>query len=394
MTLATFPALPPSATDEPITMLNPDFPFSYDRYLEHPAGLGSVPAEAHGTRVAVIGAGLSGLVAAYELMKLGLRPVVYESAQIGGRLRTAAFPGAPDVRADLGGMRFPTSGRSFYHYVDLLGLARPPFPNPLAATTPSTVLDLGGRSYYAETAADLPPFFGEVADAWTAGAGGGRRLRPDPGGDSAGATSRRSSRSGTRSSPRLDDPTFYGFLAQSAAFREHSFAHREIFGQVGFGSGGWDTDFPNSMLEILRVVYTDADDDHRGIVGGAQQLPAALWKHAPEHLIHWPAGTSLASLHGGAPRGAVRLHRPARATGTSRSPRSWGNSTTFDAAIFTCQSWLLLGEIHTRRAALHPDDWTAIERTHYMESSKTFVPGRPAVLERRRPATGRRVHAA
>ena len=41
-------------------------------------------------KVAVIGAGLSGLVTAYELMKLGLRPVVYEADQIGGRLRTAA----------------------------------------------------------------------------------------------------------------------------------------------------------------------------------------------------------------------------------------------------------------------------------------------------------------
>ncbi|MCU1552841.1 MAG: amine oxidase, partial [Arthrobacter sp.] len=62
----------------PITMLNPDFPFSYDHYLAHPDGLGSVPAELYGTEVAVVGAGLSGLVTAYELMKLGLRPVVYE----------------------------------------------------------------------------------------------------------------------------------------------------------------------------------------------------------------------------------------------------------------------------------------------------------------------------
>ncbi len=46
----------------------------------------------YGTEVAVVGAGLSGLVTAYELMKLGLRPVVYEADQIGGRLRTASFP--------------------------------------------------------------------------------------------------------------------------------------------------------------------------------------------------------------------------------------------------------------------------------------------------------------
>jgi hypothetical protein len=147
MTIATeLPASDPSSTSAgpaapssaggaaagPITMLNPDFPFSYDHYLAHPDGLGSVPAHLLGTEVAVIGAGLSGLVTAYELMKLGLRPVVYEADQIGGRLRTAAFPAAPGVVADLGGMRFPVSGKAFYHYVDLLGLhpgvSQPPVP--------------------------------------------------------------------------------------------------------------------------------------------------------------------------------------------------------------------------------------------------------------------------
>ncbi|HAY43422.1 MAG TPA: amine oxidase, partial [Micrococcaceae bacterium] len=90
-------------------MLNPDFPFSYDYYLANPAGLGSVPEELYGTEVAVIGAGLSGLVTAYELMKLGLKPVVYEADQIGGRLRTASFLAAPQITCDLGGMRFPVS---------------------------------------------------------------------------------------------------------------------------------------------------------------------------------------------------------------------------------------------------------------------------------------------
>ena len=74
-------------------MFGPDFPFAYDDYLAHPAGIGSVPATELGTEVAVIGGGLSGIVAAYELMKPGLKPVVYEADQIGGRLRTASFEG-------------------------------------------------------------------------------------------------------------------------------------------------------------------------------------------------------------------------------------------------------------------------------------------------------------
>ena len=42
-------------TDErqqpPITMFGPDFPYAYDDFLAHPAGLGQVPATEHGTEV-------------------------------------------------------------------------------------------------------------------------------------------------------------------------------------------------------------------------------------------------------------------------------------------------------------------------------------------------------
>ena len=95
--------------DRPISMFGPDFTFAFDDWLAHPAGLGALPAERHGAPVAVIGAGVAGIVAAYELMKLGLRPVLYESGQLGGRLRSQAFEGTDGVIAELGGMRFPVS---------------------------------------------------------------------------------------------------------------------------------------------------------------------------------------------------------------------------------------------------------------------------------------------
>src|SRR5579862_7361350 len=99
---------------EPITMFGPDFPFAFDDWLAHPAGLGCVPSERLGEPVAVVGAGISGLVAAYELMRLGLRPVVYEASHLGGRLRSQQFEGAPKgVIAELGGMRFPISSTAF-----------------------------------------------------------------------------------------------------------------------------------------------------------------------------------------------------------------------------------------------------------------------------------------
>ena len=394
---AAVPAGLPTAPEPgaPITMLNPDFPFSYDHYLENPAGLGSIPEGLYGTEVAVVGAGVSGLVTAYELMKLGLKPVVYEADQIGGRLRTASFPAAPGVVADLGGMRFPVSSKALYHYIDKLGLETQDFPNPLAPPTSSTVIELKGEKFYAETAADLPEFFHEVAEAWRTALREDARFEDMQEAIKARDTARiKELWNGLLED--FDEETFSGFVAKSRAFKEAGFAHREAFGQVGFGTGGWDTDFPNSILEILRVVYTDADDHHRGIAGGAQRLPEALWNHAPSGMAHWPDGTSLASLHSGSPRGAVAgIARvkdddgvpTARLAVTER----WGRTSEYAAVVTTCQSWLLSTRIKTEEALFPAELWTAIERSHYMQSSKTFVMVDRPFWKDRDPQTGQEV---
>jgi monoamine oxidase len=388
MTSAVPPAIhTEEPTGRPITMFGPDFPFAYDDHLAHPAGLGTVPPSKYGTEVAVIGGGLSGIVTAYELMKLGLRPVVYEADEIGGRLRTVSFDGCPpEVVAEMGAMRFPPSSTALFHYIDKTGLRTIPFPNPLSPGTPSTVVDLKGESHYATTSDDLPPVFTAVADAWQRTLDDGAEFT-----EMQTAIRERDTKTIKRIWDelvvRLDDQTFYGYLCASPAFS--SFRDREMFGQVGFGTGGWDTDFPNSILEILRVVYTGADDEHRSIVGGSQQLPRRLWEREPGNLTHWPAGTSLKSLHAeGKPRaGVARLNRTAPNNITVTDAN--GGIRTYPAAVFTAQSWMLLSKIACDESLFPIDVWTAIERTHYMESSKVFVPvDRPFWLDVD-PATGR-----
>ena len=371
-----------------ITAFGPDFPFGYDDWLHHPAGLGALPAGRLGAEVAVVGGGIAGMVAALELMKLGLRPVLYEAGRMGGRLRSEPFEGDSGLIAELGGMRFPKSAVCFYHYLDLVNLATRPFPNPLSAATPSTLIDLEGDQVYVEGDANLPPVLREISAAW--------RDALEEFADFSLLQSAIRNRDvaalkalWNRLVPLWDERTFYDFVATSRAFQKHPFRHREMFGQVGFGTGGWDSDFPNSMLEILRVACTNLDDDQHMVVGGVEQLPRRLWAHAPARIAHWPAGTSLSTLHQGSPLAAVT--RVARQGDGFAVTDRWGVTRRHDATLVTCQSWLLTTHIDFDESLLSHPLWMALDRTRYMQSSKTFVMVDRPFWKERDPRTGRHV---
>jgi tryptophan 2-monooxygenase len=303
-------------------------------------------------------------------------------------MRSVPFPGHEDVVAEMGSMRFPPSSTTLFHYLDEMGLETTPFPNPLAEATPSTVVDLKGETHFARTLADLPAVYTEVAEAWTKALEENAELQPLQ--DAIRARDAAALKKVWNDLiHRYDDETFYGFLARSSSFQ--SFRLREIFGQVGFGTGGWDTDYPNSILEILRVVMTAADDEHQGIVGGSQQLPERLWARPVDNAAHWPAGTSVQSVHeGGRTRPAVTSLRRSDA-GALEITDADGRTDAFDAVVYTAQVWMLLNTINSDDRLLPIDHWTAVERTHYMGSSKVFVLVDRPFWKDIDPATGREV---
>lgn len=356
--------------DQGITVFGPDFPFAYDHWIKHELGTGQLPEAQWGTKVAIIGAGISGLVAAYELMKLGLEPVIYEAGRMGGRLRSEHFAGPQSPVAELGGMRFPRSASTFNHYADILKLERRAFPNPLTEAAGTTVIDLAGVPRLARTMQDLPAEFGEMARAWE------EALKTEASLEELQNAIRKRDATALKAiwNPLVrnwDDRTFYDFIANAPAFKTLSFRHREIFGQVGFGTGGWDSDFRNTMLEILRVVVTECDDHQDLIVGGAEQIPRGLWQATP-FCSHWPTGTSLKSLHGGATLSAAKRIRRSL-SGLIEVTDKHGNAHEYDCVIATCQSWLLTTSIDTDESLFSQEHWMALDRTSYMQSSKTFV---------------------
>lgn len=372
-----------------VSVFGPDFPFAYDDWITHPKGLGYLPETAHGSKVAIIGSGAAGIIAAYELMKMGVHPIVFEAGKFGGRLRSEPFEGSDGVIAELGGMRFPVSSTGFYHYIDLLGIESSPFPNPLTPASGSTVIDLLGKTHYATCLDDLPPLFREVAQAYDQALEDGANFTALK----QAIRDRDNARIKEIWNPivkQWDERTFYDFVASSKAFQSLSFHHREVFGQVGFGTGGWDSDFPNSMLEILRVNVTECDENQRYMVGGVGQMPRKLWSHTPDKLVHWPRGTSVSTLNGGSTRSAAaRIRR--NGNGQFNVTDQWGRAEDFATVLVTCQSHLMSTAIDTDEALFSQELWMALDRTRYMQSAKTFVMVDRPFWKDKDPKTGRDV---
>ena len=306
---------------------------------------------------------------------MGLKPVIYEAGRIGGRLRSQPFEGADGVIAELGGMRFPVSSTGFYHYVDLARPDDEPVSQPAGAGHAHHRDRSRGRD--ASTSRSPRTCRRCSARSPTPGARRSRKARAFPSLQEAiraRDVDARSRRSGTRWCRIWDDRSFYDFVATSPAFASRSFRHREVFGQVGFGTGGWDSDFPNSMLEILRVVVTDCDEDQRFIVGGVEQVPRRLWRRAPERMVAL-AGGHLA-------REAARRRDPARA---SRGSRRAG-----DGRIAVTDRWGDTREY--RRRARHLPDLAADHRTSnatkaVLATSCGWRSTAPATCSRPRPSS-------
>ncbi|HME66090.1 MAG TPA: FAD-dependent oxidoreductase, partial [Streptosporangiaceae bacterium] len=147
---------------------------------------------------------------------------------------------------------------------------------------------------------------------------------------------------------------------------------------------------PNSMLEIFRVVMTDCDENQRLVVGGAEQVPRGIWRHGAPRLAHWPAGTSLASLHSGAPKaGVAKIARDP--DGQLAVTDAWGDVRRYPAVLITCQNWLLTTQIDCDESLFSQKIWAALDRTRYMQSSKTFVLVDRPFWTDKDPRTGRDV---
>jgi monoamine oxidase len=225
------------------------------------AGLGR--REQRPKRVVVIGAGLAGLVAAYELKREGHEVIVLEAQnRVGGRIYTLrSF--APGLYAEAGGMRIPRAHDLTLRYCDLFGLPLRPF----VMGNPNGLVHVGGiRMTAAEANADPSrlPFTldeherGRTADELWEAAIGDLRAMVEQDGEAAWARIVRD----------YDQYSLYEFL-RLKGFSDGAIEYYAVMNFV-------EADMHNAFVEILREDLGKAYVDMQEIAGGMDRLPNAF----------------------------------------------------------------------------------------------------------------------
>ena len=215
-------------------------------------------------RVIVIGAGMAGLVAAYELARAGHDPVVLEAQnRVGGRVYTLRTF-APGLYAEAGAMRIPRVHDLTLGYCDLFGLELRPF----MMGNPKGLVCIGGERMTAEEAGLEParlPF--ELAEAER-----GRSfndLWEDATRDLREMLARDGDAAWDEIVRQYDQYSLREFL-ELKGFSEGAI---EMYGVMNFV----EADMNNAVVEELREDLGKAFEDMQEIVGGMDNLPRAFY---------------------------------------------------------------------------------------------------------------------
>lgn len=222
-------------------------------------------------RVIVMGGGVAGLVAAYELVRAGHDPIVLEAQnRVGGRIKTLR-EFAPGLYAEAGAMRIPRAHPLSLGYCELFGLALRPF----AMGNPKGIVHVAGvRSTMAAVTADpsVLPF----------------DLGPDERGKTVDALWEESTadikalleRNGEDAWPEIAASYDQYSLREFLEMKGWSEAAIELYGILNFV----EAEMNNAVMEELRETLGNAYVDMQTIVGGMDALPNAFYGALQERV--------------------------------------------------------------------------------------------------------------
>ena len=215
-------------------------------------------------RVVIVGAGMAGLVAAFELQRQGHDPVVLEAQnRVGGRVYTLR-DFAPGLYAEAGAMRIPRAHDLTLEYCKLFGLELRPF----VMGNPKGLVYVGGERMKLEEADAQPhrlPFEleererGRTADDLWQEAVADIKAMIDTEGDAAWEEIVR----------EYDRYSLYEFL-QARGLSQGAIEYYAVMNFL-------ESDMNNAVVEVLREDLGGAYEDMQEVVGGMDRLPNAFF---------------------------------------------------------------------------------------------------------------------
>jgi tryptophan 2-monooxygenase len=267
--------------------------FDYGSFLRGARdAIGRLPAHLEHEPIAVVGSGMGGLVAAYELLRAGARDVtIFEAgSRPGGRAYSRPFTTAhPEFLAELGAMRFPPSEFGLFHYLDQLGIAHTPnFPDPGKVLTN---IGYQGRTYVWKADSKTPPaIFARVSNGWDQFVQHGCQLPngqklPSP------ASITQALEAGHREIAvaawksyihAFENVSFYSGLvsiftsAHPPGGQKWQPSDFDLFGALGLGSGGFGPLYQIGFLELVRLIVNELETDQQLVMGGIESLARAF----------------------------------------------------------------------------------------------------------------------
>ncbi len=338
------------ALGQPLPMSQPPLP---DETLAIPeVGLGRMPQP--GKRVIVLGGGIAGLVAAFELRRQGHEPLILEAGgRVGGRVRTIR-DFAPGLYGEAGAMRIPRVHDLTLAYCELFGLELRPF----VTSNPRALMHFNGaRMTVAEADAHperLPFALSETerGKSWTQlwnEATSEVRERYASGGDEA-------------VEDLLGEYDRYS-IGEFLAARGFSEGAIELYRLMSFR----ESNIEGRVADELREAIGGSSGDMQEIVGGFDQLPNAFYDYLRPNVRFGARVTAIGqspddvTVHYQGPAGRFTVHG--------------------DYAICTLP-FSVLREVEVPGGTFSPEKQKAIRELSYNASTKILFGVRHRFWER------------